>query len=570
MKTISDYLKEWNLEKYIHVFEDEEIDNEDFLDLAPEKINQIFPKAGPYSRFMKNFKKLKEENDNDFAAILSSIESVPSNSVFEVSVIQDLVTETASAIHTCPEIDPLNEVNNTRPQIIDPTPAPSNEDNLSELSILEINRIPSVAKKSRLYSLLMSKVSGRTIISSYEAGGLNESSRRKLAALVIEDELGGDIHMKIKTQRFLALRDEIVSIFPEESKEVYYVPYEKINGVNYLARGKLLDKYYNLVKTLKRSGVNRGSCSSENNPANEQDVSEITTEIISKSLRWLAVCVEPWQMVEHHWALTSKHRMKELQAAVPTNSDLSKTRKGAKRSRQDAVELKRNLKLAEEQRVSNYMTQYLALSQPLGYTLLETDFNLQYTDAANRLIDLWPEFKVKLVRLLISSRSAEDEEEIEGASDATILMNFAQVISPKNIIEDGFPLWRPTREEIQEGFLVHVHTAGDIKPVLSRLRDKALAREDTVQPYPIIVGPSLDRITDSYLVLDSKLYSVESPLRAVDVTFKAFFALHAKFPKHATPLWLILQKSVYGINTKWDNMRNFPALPPIITKLKCQ
>lgn len=43
------------------------------------------------------------------------------------------------------------------------------------------------------------------------------------------------------------------------------------------------------------------------------------------------------------------------------------------------------------------------------------------------------------------------------ASDATILINFAQVISPKNVIEDGFPLWRPTREEIQEGFLVHVH-----------------------------------------------------------------------------------------------------------------
>ncbi|XP_077270239.1 uncharacterized protein LOC143901682 isoform X2 [Temnothorax americanus] len=333
-KTIFEYLTEWNLEKYIHVFEDEEIDNEDFLDLAPEKINQIFPKAGPYSRFMKNFKKLKEENDNDLAAFLSSIpiESVPSNSVFEVSVIQNPITETASAIHTCPEIDPLNEVNNTQPQIINPAPAPSNENNPSELSILEINRISSVAKKSRLYSLLMSKVSGRTIISSYVAGGLNESSRRKLAALVIEDELGGDIHMKIKTQRFLALREEIVSIFPEESKEVYYVPYEKVNGVNYLAREKLLDKYYNLIKTLKRSGVNRGSCSSENNPANEQ-----------------AVCVEPWPVVEHHWALTSKHRMKELQAAVPTNSDLSKTRKGAKRSRQDAVELKKKLKLAEEQ-----------------------------------------------------------------------------------------------------------------------------------------------------------------------------------------------------------------------------
>lgn len=91
-----------------------------------------------------------------------------------------------------------------------------------------------------------------------------------------------------------------------------------------------------------------------------------------------------------------------------------------------------------------------------------------------------------------------------------------------------------------------------------------------MQSYPIIVRPSLDRITESYVVLDSKLYSVESPLRAIDVTFKAFFALYAKFPKQATPLWLILQKSIYEINTKWDNMRNFPTLPPIIKKLICQ
>lgn len=66
-------------------------------------------------------------------------------------MIQDSTTETASAIHTCPEIDRFNEVSNTltRPRIIDPAPAPSgeDEDDPSELSNLENNRIPSVAKK---------------------------------------------------------------------------------------------------------------------------------------------------------------------------------------------------------------------------------------------------------------------------------------------------------------------------------------------------------------------------------------------------------------------------------------
>lgn len=66
-------------------------------------------------------------------------------------MIQDSITETASEIHTCPEINPLSEVSDTltRPRIIDPAPAPSSEDkdDLPELLNLENNRIPSIAKK---------------------------------------------------------------------------------------------------------------------------------------------------------------------------------------------------------------------------------------------------------------------------------------------------------------------------------------------------------------------------------------------------------------------------------------
>lgn len=59
--------------------------------------------------------------------------------------------------------------------------------------------------QSRLYSLLISKISGKAIISCYEAGGLNENSRRKLALLVIEDELGSDIYMKYVALRQLLM-----------------------------------------------------------------------------------------------------------------------------------------------------------------------------------------------------------------------------------------------------------------------------------------------------------------------------------------------------------------------------
>jgi len=71
-----------------------------------------------------------------------------------------------------------------------------------------------------------------------------------------------------------------------------------------------------------------------------------------------------------------------------------------------------------------------------------------------------------------------------------------------------------------------------------------------MQPLVIIVG-SIQLPTAAYVVVDSATWKVSSPLKAVDICFKAFHVFHASYPAESHA-WLLLQKAVYKLLTKWD------------------
>ena len=67
------------------------------------------------------------------------------------------------------------------------------------------------------------------------------------------------------------------------------------------------------------------------------------------------------------------------------------------------------------------------------------------------------------------------------------------------------------------------------------------------------VGPP-DAPGSSYVVIDSILYRVESPSAALDIAFKAKFALDAAYPKESLGEWMFLQRAVYGIKLPRDKL----------------
>lgn len=74
----------------------------------------------------------------------------------------------------------------------------------------------------------------------------------------------------------------------------------------------------------------------------------------------------------------------------------------------------------------------------------------------------------------------------------------------------------------------------------------------TVQPILAIVG-EIKSISAVYVIVDDVQYKIETPLKGLDVTFKAYHALCAKYPVEAEHVWSFVQKMIYDINTEYDS-----------------
>ena len=72
-----------------------------------------------------------------------------------------------------------------------------------------------------------------------------------------------------------------------------------------------------------------------------------------------------------------------------------------------------------------------------------------------------------------------------------------------------------------------------------------------LQPFAAVIGPT-EKPLQYLVMLDDFSYEVESPLKALDIVFKTFFALHVHYPPEAEQLYYFLQQYVYGIKTRQD------------------
>lgn len=94
---------------------------------------------------------------------------------------------------------------------------------------------------------------------------------------------------------------------------------------------------------------------------------------------------------------------------------------------------------------------------------------------------------------------------------------------------------------------VYFQMANQMTEEIQRRKDKFGLH---MQPFLVVVGDVVSPAA-AYVVIDSTIRKLSSIQNAVDICFKAFHAFHANYPVE-THTWLLLQKLVYGISTKWD------------------
>lgn len=95
-------------------------------------------------------------------------------------------------------------------------------------------------------------------------------------------------------------------------------------------------------------------------------------------------------------------------------------------------------------------------------------------------------------------------------------------------------------------------------------RKQRLQKEKlTVQPFIVCV---LDDKETYYIAIDSVRYTFDTPLKALNTTYKAFHTLNARYSPESTHVWSFIQRMVYNMQMPHDNDR--PATHSLMIDIK--
>jgi len=112
--------------------------------------------------------------------------------------------------------------------------------------------------------------------------------------------------------------------------------------------------------------------------------------------------------------------------------------------------------------------------------------------------------------------------------------------------------WKPSKIEMKDGFLTHLKSYSELQETVTRRKNKYAQLGCTLQPFIIIVGPSLNEIRQFFVYVDNTYYILNSIVGAVDCCFKVIHALNLKYLLEYLQVWTFIQKLFFKIKTVWD------------------
>ena len=90
----------------------------------------------------------------------------------------------------------------------------------------------------------------------------------------------------------------------------------------------------------------------------------------------------------------------------------------------------------------------------------------------------------------------------------------------------------------------------DLEVKVRRRKEKLASFGLTFQAFIIAIGPTVIDFMSFYVLINDVTYEVSCLVGAVDLCFKAFYALNAKYPPECEVVWNFLQRFVYSIRDK--------------------
>lgn len=87
----------------------------------------------------------------------------------------------------------------------------------------------------------------------------------------------------------------------------------------------------------------------------------------------------------------------------------------------------------------------------------------------------------------------------------------------------------------------------------------------TLQPFILVVGPSLTEIQAIFVRIDNVSYKLKTLFKALEICFMSFMVLDLKYPSASEHIWYLLQRTVFDIDLQGDN--KIPMICDVIKKI---
>ncbi|XP_067207915.1 uncharacterized protein [Linepithema humile] len=371
-----------------------------------------------------------------------------------------------------------------------------------------------------LEAVLKKSEEGLLVLSSYQKEKrLNNDMRNKLAKLIVSNELSPNINCSITSSRALFLSKKVQKLFPTEEKSVWYIKNKKGESQG---RGKIITKYYSTRRQLIKAGLlSLKSTIPVVTAVTENELSDDDIANYEEYLLWLKNNSRPWQKVTTYWSQISKKRVQDL--------------------------------ITNSQPCYEYIDQFPALSDPLGYLLLEQDFEILHPEHGLKLYIAWSKLSEFITDRVNFKAKKRLDNVLTPEGTKVAIISLMPHLFPVITIKKGKPRdWRPSRKECKEAFLLHVKTITDLDARLEERTKKLRSFGVTSQPITVIVGPSFDEIHQCFVVINNLRYEVETPLKVFKCgengcyrqwSLRNSLRKHLVGPNHNFPAWSTIKST---------------------------
>lgn len=147
------------------------------------------------------------------------------------------------------------------------------------------------------------------------------------------------------------------------------------------------------------------------------------------------------------------------------------------------------------------------------------------------------------------------------SKDCVIALLLHAVLKPHRI-KSGV---KPTIEDAQSDFILHVLNINDVVPKLNTLRDEHLKNKSTVQPRIIAVGLDLTQLTDFFVYCDGIKYKPATFIKCIDIVIKLTYVFDLKFSATSKLVWLFFEQYFFDLSSE-----QFSEIANLINRIKNQ